>query len=187
MSMPKKRPLVGVIGSGTEKHSHLSVPLGQWLAKQDCHLINGGGGGVMGAVSQAFAEVPIRKGNVIGVIPASGPCNSREERSAYSPLQGYPNAWVDIPIYTHLSLSGASGKDIASRNHIIILSADVIVAFPGGAGTRSEIQLALEYGKPLLILNPNGEWDELKSVQTPMMKNTEEVIQWLGGNIFRME
>jgi predicted Rossmann-fold nucleotide-binding protein len=181
--MPKKRPCVGVIGSGTEKHSQLSEPLGRWLAEQDCDLINGGGGGVMEAVSQAFADVPNRKGSVIGVIPASDPCDSPKARSAFAPLQGYPNAWVDIPIYTHLPLSGASGKDIASRNHIIILSADVIVAFPGGAGTRSEIQLALEYGKPLLILSPNHEWDEFKNTPTPTAGIPEEAIRWLSKNI----
>jgi predicted Rossmann-fold nucleotide-binding protein len=137
----------------------------------------------MGAVSQAFAEVPGRKGNVIAIIPASGPCDSPEARSAYTPLQGYPNSWIDIPIYTHLPLSGVSGKDIASRNHIIILSADLIVAFPGGAGTRSEIQLALEYGKPLLILNPHHEWDEFKSAQTSVVENSDEAIHWLKKNI----
>jgi predicted Rossmann-fold nucleotide-binding protein len=139
----------------------------------------------MRAVSQAFAEVPDRKGKVIGVIPASGPCDSTEARSAYTPLEGYPNSWVDIAIYTHMPLSGTSGKDIASRNHIIILSADAIVAFPGGPGTRSEIQLAQEYGKPLLILNPNHEWDEFNDTQTAMAKNPEGVIQWLAKNILQ--
>jgi len=181
--MPKTRPCVGVIGSGTEKYPQFSEPLGRWLAEQDCDLISGGGGGIMEAMSQAFAEVPGRKGSIIGVIPASAPCDSPEARSAYAPLSGYPNSWVDIPIYTHLSLSGTSGKDIASRNHIIILSADVIVAFPGGAGTRSEIQLAQEYGRPLLILNPNHEWDEFKNTRTPSAKNLEEAIQWLAKNI----
>jgi uncharacterized protein (TIGR00725 family) len=160
-----------VIGSGTEKHSQLSEPLGHWLAEQGCDVINGGGGGVMEAMSQAFAESPGKKGSIIGIIPAS------------APLQGYPNKWVEIPIYTHLPLSGASGKDIASRNHIIILTADVIVAFPGGAGTRSEIQLALEYGKPLLILNPNHEWDEFQKTQASMAENQEEACQWLAKNI----
>ena len=95
--MSQKRPCVGVIGSGTEMHSQLSEPLGRWLAEQDYDLINGGGEGVMAAVSQAFAKIPDRKGNVIGVIPASDPCDSPEARSAYAPLEGYPNAWVDIP------------------------------------------------------------------------------------------
>ena len=180
MSISNKRVCIGVIGSGTEKYFQLSEPLGRWLAEQECDLINGGGGGVMETVSQSFAEVPERKGSVIGVIPATSPCHSPEARSTYAPLQGYPNAWVDIPIYTHLPLSGASGKDIASRNHIIILSADVIIAFPGGSGTRSEIQLALEYGKPILILNPNHEWDEFKhNTQASVVEILEETIKWL--------
>lgn len=183
--MPNKRPRVGVIGSGVEPFAPLSVPLGQWLAGQDCDIINGGGGGVMAAVSQAFAEVPSRKGNVIGIIPASGACDSPETRAKFSPLLGYPNPWVDIPIYTHLPLSGESGKDPASRNHIIILSADVIVAFPGSAGTRSEIQLALEYGKPLLILNPGGEWDAFKKSEASLVINPEEAIEWLNKNFFQ--
>ena len=38
-----------------------------------------------------------------------------------------------------------------SRNHLNVLSADVIVALPGGAGTRPEIELALEYRRRLLF------------------------------------
>ncbi len=185
MPASKKRSRIGIIGSGTEKYSTLSKPLGQWLAKQDCDLINGGGGGVMEAVSQSFAEVSGRKGNVIGIIPASGSCESPEMRSTYTSPKGYPNAWIDIPIYTHLPLSGVSGKELASRNHIIILSSDVIIAFPGGAGTRSEIQLALEYNKPLLILNPDHEWDEFNDAQVPIVKNPEEAFHWLAKNVFQ--
>ena len=183
--MPTKKTVVGVIGSGTESHPQLSEPLGQWLAGQDCDLINGGGGGVMAAVSRAFAEIPHRKGKVIGVIPASGPCDTPEARSASSPATGYPNPWIDIPIYTHLHFSGPSGKETGSRNSIIILTGDAIVAFPGGAGTRSEIQLALEYGKPLLILNPHQEWDEFKNTPATMAATTDEAITWLAKNILK--
>jgi predicted Rossmann-fold nucleotide-binding protein len=183
MSMQNKRPCVSVIGSGTEKHSQISEPLGRWLAEQGCNLINGGGGGVMEAVSQAFAGSADRKGSVIGIIPSSNACDTPEARSAYTSPKNYPNAWVDIPIYTHLPLSGTEGKNIASRNHIIILSSDVILAFPGGAGTRSEIQLALEYGKPLLILSPNHEWDEFKNTQAALAEKPAEAIRWLAKNI----
>ena len=181
--MSENRPLIGVIGSGSETYPAFSVPLGRWLAEKDCDLINGGGGGVMSSVAQAFAEISSRKGRVIGVIPANDPCDTQEGRSAYSPPKGYPNPWVDVPIYTHLHLSGDSGKETASRNHIIILSAEKIVAFPGGAGTRSEIQLAMEYRKPLIIFNPNGEWDEFKSEPTPVVKDLGDVLQWLENTI----
>ena len=185
--MPTQTTVVGVIGSGTESYSQLSEPLGQWLAGQDCDLINGGGGGIMAAVSQAFAETPNRQGKVIGVIPASGPCDTPEARSAYSPATGYPNPWIDSPIYTHLHFSGPSGKETGSRNSIIILTGDAIVAFPGGAGTGSEIQLALEYGKPLLILNPHREWDEFRNTPAAMAATADEAITWLAKNIFKAE
>jgi len=62
--------------------------------------------------------------------------------------KGYPNEWVEVPVYTHLPTSGNNGHEPNSRNHINILSADVVVALPGGPGTGSELQLAALYGKP---------------------------------------
>ncbi|NIX54982.1 MAG: molybdenum cofactor carrier protein [candidate division Zixibacteria bacterium] len=177
--MFEKKPLVGVIGSGTGEHADYAIPLGQWLAQQGYDLVNGGGGGVMESVARAFVSVKNRKGMVLGIIPASGSCSTPEERAAYSTPPGYPNAWIDRPVYTHLHLSGASGKETASRNHIIILTADAVIAFPGGPGTRSEIELALEYGKPLVILNPSGEWDEFQNSKGNTVRSVEEVCRWL--------
>jgi hypothetical protein len=81
---------------------------------------------------------------VIGVLPASA------EASPPAPPPGYPNSWVEIPLRTHLPLSGARGTDPLSRNHLNVLSSDVIVALPGAAGTASETRLALRYGRPLV-------------------------------------
>ena len=66
------------------------------------------------------------------------------------PKPGYPNPWVEIPIATHLPLSGTQGQDDLSRNHINVLSADAVVAFPGGPGTLSEVKLALRYQRPVV-------------------------------------
>ena len=65
-------------------------------------------------------------------------------------MAGYPNPWVEIPIHTHLPLSGVQGTERASRNHINVLTADVVVALPGGHGTISEVRLAVRYHKPLV-------------------------------------
>lgn len=159
----RNRSIIGVIGSGAEPHAHLSVPLGKRLAEKGFHLINGGGGGVMGAVAQAYTGVKERSGNVIAVLPAAGPCDAPDKRAAYKAPPGYPNPFSDLTVRTHLHLSGAQGQEIASRNHIIVLTADVVIALPGGAGTRSEIGLSLEYGKPLILLSPNGEWEEFRN------------------------
>ena len=38
------------------------------------------------------------------------------------------NRFVELPIRTHLHLSGAQGTELASRNHINVLSSDVVIA-----------------------------------------------------------
>ena len=137
------------MGSGTESHREQSTALGAALARLGVHLLTGGGGGVMQEVSRAFCETPGRVGLAIGVLPAAGPGGGRRSAAGVAP-PGYPNPWVEIPIFTHLPLSGARGREQGSRNHINILSSDVVVALPGGAGTASEVALAVEYGRPVL-------------------------------------
>ena len=43
-----------------------------------------------------------------------------------------------------------SGEDPSSRNHINVLSSDLLIALPGGHGTASEVRLALRYRRPLI-------------------------------------
>jgi predicted Rossmann-fold nucleotide-binding protein len=136
-------PVVGVMGSGTEEHAHRSQPLGAWLATLDVHLLTGAGAGVMSAVSRAFYEAPHRRGLVIGIVP-SHPLRPRE------PKDGYPHPWVELPIFTHLPSTGAHGTELGSRNHINVLTSDVVVVLPGGTGTASEAQLAVHYRRPVV-------------------------------------
>ncbi len=170
--------VVAVIGSGTEKHSEYSRPLGKWLAENGFHLINGGGGGVMAETARAFSEVENRKGKVIGVIPALSTCDSTENRADYQAPPGYPNTYTEIALKTHLPDSGTKGKMTSSRNHIIVLSADIVLALPGGSGTRSEIELALEYKKQLILFGPKGEWKEFEQ-HTKRTNSLLEVTQKL--------
>ncbi len=136
----ERRAVVGVMGSSKEAHVDKARPLGQWLARLGVHLLTGAGAGVMGAVSEAFSEVKDRQGLVLGIVPGDGG----------TPWPGYPNPWVEIPIFTHLGFGGERGTDLASRNHINILSSDVVVALPGTAGTASEVHLAVQYEKPVV-------------------------------------
>jgi uncharacterized protein (TIGR00725 family) len=112
------------------------------------HLLTGAGGGVMAAVSRAFVETPGRQGLAIGIVPS--------DTGSTSPKPGYPNRWIELPIYTHLPLSGRQGTHAASRNHINILTSDVIVALPGGPGTASEAALALDYARPIIAFLGDG-------------------------------
>src|SRR5690349_12237256 len=99
------RPLIGVMGSGTDEHAALAEPLGRWVAEQGYDLLTGGGAGVMAAACRGFAAVPDRRGVSVGVLPAGPP-------------PGYPNPWVDVAIRTHLPRRGKEGTDVLSRNHI---------------------------------------------------------------------
>ncbi len=136
---PGRLPIVGVMGSGAAAHEEKAARVGRWLAAAGVHLLTGGGGGVMTSVSRAFFESPGRRGVVIGVLPG-GP----------EPPAGYPNPWVEIPIRTHLPATGERGAEPESRNHVNVLSSDVIIALPGGAGTSSEVRLARAYGRPVV-------------------------------------
>jgi uncharacterized protein (TIGR00725 family) len=182
--MPQRRTLIAVIGSGSNSYPDLCAPLGAWLARQGFDLINGGGRGVMAEVAKAFAEVVNRKGRVIGVIPSLEQSSTAEQRTEYEAPPGYPNTFTDIVIRTHLPLVGPNGKETASRNHIIVLSSDFIIALPGSAGTRTEIELALEYGKPIILLSPNGEWDEFASkavVVNSVQTAVHRLEEWMRG------
>ena len=139
-----RRPVVGVMGSSARGYEDLAAPLGRWLASAGVHLLTGGGVGTMEAVSRAFAEVQPRAGLVVGVLPADLPDGIAVPRA------GYPNPSVELAIFTHLPLSGITGTDPRSRNHINILSSDVVIVLPGNEGTESEMTLAVRYGKPVI-------------------------------------
>jgi predicted Rossmann-fold nucleotide-binding protein len=156
-----RRPVAAVVGSGSEDHGR-TEEVGSLIARLDFHLLTGAGGGVMEAVSRAFFETPGRTGLVIGVVPGRvEPLHALEKEEScnlhYAPKQGYPNRWVEIALYTHLPDSGLKGTLPTSRNHIVVLSADAIVALPGGAGTRSEMWLATQYGVPVIAYGDHDD------------------------------
>lgn len=135
-------PIVGVMGSSEHAHADLAVPLGRLLAAMPVHLLTGAGQGVMGAVSAAFVKVKNRAGLCIGVVPAE------DIEHPTQAAQGYPNEYVELPIRTHLVRKQPFLWDGLTRNHVNILTADVVIALPGSTGTAHEIEIAARYGKP---------------------------------------
>ena len=151
-----RRPIVGVMGSSVEPHAARAGEVGRWIAAQGYHLLTGGGRGVMGAVTEAFAGVKGRPGAALGIVP----CVPGDADA--TPLADYPNPWVEIPVYTHLDTGGGEGESRASRNHLNVLTPAVIIFLPGGAGTASEARLALRYGRPgVAYLRAREELPEL--------------------------
>jgi len=170
--MTKRPPVVGVLGSGDAEHRDKAASLGRWLATQSVHLLTGGGRGVMTSVAEAFAAVPGRAGLVVGIIP----CSSGDPAV---PKRGYPNAFVELAIRTHLPLSGSDGTDVRSRNHINVLSSDVLVALPGGAGTASEVALAVRYGRPIAAyVDERADIPDLPAA-VPVLTNLAQVQEFV--------
>jgi len=143
-----RRHAVTVIGSGRQDHPE-SGSLGRALAERGVDLVTGGGQGVMAGVARGFVETSGREGRAIGILPADP-----DQPGAAPP--GYPNPWVEITIRTHLPGRGPDGSGAGSRNHLVVLSGRVLIALPGGPGTRSELDLADLYRRPVLLLG----WSE---------------------------
>ena len=175
----RRIPVVGVMGSASEPHGELAWPLGEWLARRGVHLLTGGGGGVMASVSEGFSRVEGRSGSVLGILPWD------EERGA--PVTGYPNPWVEIAIRTHLPQRGVEGAGSQSRNHINVLTADVVVVLPGEAGTASEARLAARYGRPVVAFARSP--DQLASVceGIPVRRDLKGVAAFVDHALSRQE
>jgi uncharacterized protein (TIGR00725 family) len=170
---------VTVIGSGTDEHDRLAREIGELLARLGVNLLTGGGRGVMTSVSRAFVQTPKSQGICIGIIP----CFSESERSR--PKDGYPNEYVELAIYTHLPHSGPRGKDDLSRNHINILSSVAVIALPGELGTASEVSLAVDYEKPVIVYSPETTLVENFVPSVARAGTLREVEEFLEGHLAR--
>jgi len=163
---------IGVIGSGHHAHDDLAGELGALLALLGVNLLTGAGGGVMTSVSRAFTQAARRTGISIGIVPCKGERNR-------APKAGYPNEFIELPIYTHLPHSGDLGRSDLSRNHIIVLSSAAIVALPGEAGTSSEVDLALQYQKPIVVYSHDYASVKHFSPAAPRVSSIGEVRAFL--------
>jgi uncharacterized protein (TIGR00725 family) len=175
---PDRRPIIAVIGSGdvlSDAQQRSPREVGQWIAQAGFHLLTGGGAGVMEAVSAGFCSVP-HDGCSIGIIPAGKP-----------PSQ-YPNRWIEVPIRTHLKGANPRGPD--SRNHINILTASAVIAFPGRGGTRAELELTLARKPPcplIACLRPNEsigglDCNAVRARGVTVVPSPDEVVQFLKEN-----
>jgi uncharacterized protein (TIGR00725 family) len=171
--MIRRRTIVGVMGSGERPFPHLAQPLGELIARRGHHLLTGGGGGVMTAAARAFCGVSGRRGLSLGVIRSRELPQPDPETGRRVHRPAAVNDWVEVAIHTHLPLSSEAFE---SRNHLNVLTADVLVALPGGAGTLSEVRLRWQYGRPaLLFLDAEGDGARIGG------KHAGELIEEGGG------
>lgn len=106
--------------------------LGQLIAQQGWVLLTGGRNvGVMEAASQGAKTAD---GLTIGILPDND--------------ASFVSDAVDIAIITDMG---------SARNNINVLSSDIVIACGIGAGTASEIALALKANKRVVLLSDSEE------------------------------
>lgn len=125
------RTVIGVMGGGEGAPDHAvrdAYRLGELVALEGWVLLNGGRNAGVMAASAAGARS--QGGLVIGILPDKSTHGASEH--------------LDVAIVTGMG---------NARNVINVLSSDVVISCSGGAGTISEVALALKSGKPVITLN----------------------------------
>ena len=130
------RVIVGIMGAGENARTidiRNAFALGSAIADEGWIVLTGGRNrGVMDAASKGAKAAG---GLTVGILP------TKDRRTI--------SAAVDVAIMTDMG---------SARNYINVLTSDVIVACgAGGAGTASEIALALKSDKFVVLLNGSKE------------------------------
>lgn len=131
---------VSVIGSSDPNPEFLPLAkeVGGAIASRGGVLICGGLGGIMQAAAQGAKEMG---GLTIGILP------EYDKETA--------NPFIDIVLPTGLG---------HARNILVAATGDLIIAFPGSHGTRSEISIALKLGKTVCAIQSWGDISGVRQV-----------------------
>jgi len=127
---------IGVIGGSRAKAAALvqAREVGRLIARYGAVLVCGGLGGIM---EEAAGGAHGEGGLTIGILPGTQPSDA--------------NPHIDVALATGLGYT---------RNSLVAMNADVLIAIDGEYGTLSEIAYARIYGKTVIGL---GTW-EVKGV-----------------------
>lgn len=130
-----RKILIGVMGPGEQAtlgQINTAYALGTALAQQGWIVLTGGrSAGVMDAACRGAKAAG---GTTVGILPTA-------EAIAVSEA-------VDIPIFTGMG---------SARNNVNVLTSQVVIACGLGAGTTSEVALALKAGKPVILMQVKPE------------------------------
>lgn len=125
--------IIGIFGPGegaSTADCECAETLGALIAAEGWVLLTGGrAAGVMDAASRGARQAG---GTTIGVLPSAG-------------IEGVSDA-VDIPIVTGLR---------EARNYVNVLSSRVVLVCGMGAGTASEVALAIKAKRPVVLVRPS--------------------------------
>ncbi|MBS3819180.1 TIGR00725 family protein [bacterium] len=137
----RKKIKVGIIGGARPqpKFKDIAYQVGRMIAEKGAILVCGGLSGIMEAAAKGARE---HNGLTVGILPG------------YSPHDANPH--IEIPIATGLGYS---------RNSLVAMNSDILVAVDGEYGTLSEIAYGCIYGKKIIGI---GTWNipGVKEAQT---------------------
>ena len=128
----RKKIRIGIIGGASPEPEfrRIALELGQLIAQRGAVLVCGGLSGVMEAAARGAKQ---KGGLTIGILPGNS--------------LGDANPHIDIPIATGMGYS---------RNSLVAMNADVLIAVDGQYGTLTEIAYGNIYGKKVIGI---GTWD----------------------------
>ena len=126
MTEYKYKIRVGVIGGARpeSKFRKIAFEVGKLIAEKGAILICGGLSGVMEAAARGVKKAG---GLSVGILPGSTPKDA--------------NPYIDIAVATGMGYS---------RNHLVVMNADVLIAIDGEYGTLSEIAYSCVHGKKVI-------------------------------------
>jgi len=133
-----RRSIAAVVGGASASDALLAEAesIGRALVEAGYRIVTGGRTGVMEAASRGGRSATgYREGDVMAILPGV----DADQATAYA----------DIVIPTGLG---------HARNVVLVCSADVVIAVGGGAGTLSEIAMAMVHGKPVICLDRGEGW-----------------------------
>ena len=142
----RDRLRIGVIGGSraSARDEDRAREIGRRIAEAGAVLVCGGLSGVMRAAARGAREAG---GLTVGILPGASPSDA--------------NPFIDVAVATGLGYT---------RNALVVMNADVLIAVAGEFGTLSEIAYGNIFGKPVIGL---GSW-EVKGV-TPAASPEEAV------------
>ncbi|MCK7509261.1 MAG: TIGR00725 family protein [Desulfobacterales bacterium] len=128
----RNRIRIAVIGGSRpgRQAADAALEVGRLIARAGAVVVCGGLGGVMEAACRGARE---EGGLAIGILPGASPADA--------------NPWVDLAVATGLGYT---------RNALVVMNADAVVAVDGEYGTLSEIAYGKIHGKKVVGL---GTWD----------------------------
>lgn len=141
-----KRPRIGLIGGSRagKKFLEIAEDVGRRVAERGGILVCGGMAGVMEAACRGAKEAG---GLTVGIIPGA--------------RRAEANMFVDVAIATGMGYT---------RNALVVMNSDALIAVDGEYGTLSEIAYALIHEKKVFGL---GTW-EIEGVVAA--KNPKEAV-----------